>query len=120
MTLPNRIRELRKAKRLTLKELGRLADIKYHHLSRLERGEKGLTGESILNLAAALRIHPGEIFEPLPKALGPTADPELREAQLSLSLLTHDQRSVVFPVVHSFAKRGNKPRKKVPTANGGN
>lgn len=56
---------LRKAKRLTLEELGRAASIGYKHIADVERGEKTASFDAIDKLAKALRVPPHELFLPV-------------------------------------------------------
>lgn len=52
--MANRIRELRKARRITLEDLADSAGISTTHLSRMETGERGLSLEYAVRIARAL------------------------------------------------------------------
>jgi SOS-response transcriptional repressor LexA len=58
----NRIRQLRKDKGLTLKQLGSAADYDWANLSRLERGRQGYSDEGLRRLARVLGVDVGEFF----------------------------------------------------------
>lgn len=64
----NRIRELRKARKLTQQQLAEKVGISYTHLGRIENGERGLDMEYIPAFAKALDVKPYEI---LPKEWQP-------------------------------------------------
>jgi len=57
-----RIRELRKAKGLSLTQLAERADLNDKHLGLVERGEENLTLKSIRKIAAALEVPITELF----------------------------------------------------------
>jgi len=60
---PNRIRELRKAKRLTLEELAGLTELSVSNLSRLENGKRNLTFPAMALIAKALGVAPSELID---------------------------------------------------------
>jgi transcriptional regulator with XRE-family HTH domain len=69
MTLPeswrkvgNRIRDLRKANRLTLKQLSRGCDLSANTISLVERGAVAPTIETLCKIASALGVSPGSLF----------------------------------------------------------
>lgn len=69
----NRIREIRKAQRpkLSLEKLAERTGITIPHLSRLERGERPLTGEWIEKISMALNVSPRDLLhEPASGAVG--------------------------------------------------
>lgn len=57
-----RIRELRKAKGLSLTQLAERADLNDKHLGMVERGDENLTLKSIRKIAAALEVPITELF----------------------------------------------------------
>jgi transcriptional regulator with XRE-family HTH domain len=59
---PNRIRELRQARHLTLEEVALRAGISIYHLSRMERGLRALTDTWMHRIAAALGVPPAALF----------------------------------------------------------
>lgn len=63
----NRIREIRKAKKLTLQKVADLADTTVQQVQRLERGDRKLTIEWMERLAKALNCKPAEL---LPESFG--------------------------------------------------
>lgn len=58
----NRIKELRKAQKLTQQQLAEKVGISYTHLGRIENGERGLDMEYIPAFAKALGVKPYEIL----------------------------------------------------------
>lgn len=73
----NRIRELRKSRKLTQQQLAEKVGISYTHLGRIENGERGLDMEYIPAFAEALGVKPYEI---LPQEWQPEEiSPEERE-----------------------------------------
>lgn len=69
MTLPeswrnvgNRIRHLRRANRLTLRQLSRGCDLSANTISLVERGEVAPSIETLCKIATALGVSPGSLF----------------------------------------------------------
>jgi len=58
------IRELRKAKGMTLAELASIVGVSIPHLSEVERGKKNLNNHLIERLAAALNVPPHTLIAP--------------------------------------------------------
>ena len=66
--LGKRIRELRKAKKLTQQKLADLADVELSTLNRAELGKAALSVTNLIAISEALEIHPKELWDfPLPK-----------------------------------------------------
>ena len=61
-----RIRDLREAKPLGLRKLADLAGVHRSYLSRLERGIKGASPETLDKIAAGLDVSVDEITDPEP------------------------------------------------------
>lgn len=59
----NRIKELRKARGLTLEALATRANSSNQHISHLENGRRRLTVDWMERLAAALDCHPFELLD---------------------------------------------------------
>jgi transcriptional regulator with XRE-family HTH domain len=64
----NRLRELREAQHLTRDELGRRLGVTGTTIYRYEHGERDPAIERIEQLAAELRVEPGEFFAESPLA----------------------------------------------------
>ncbi|NIF20288.1 XRE family transcriptional regulator [Candidatus Pantoea multigeneris] len=62
MNVGDKIRQIRKAKKLTLSELALLAESDVGNLSRLERGKQGYSDAQIKKIAAALQVPAAELF----------------------------------------------------------
>ena len=60
---PNRLREIRKARGLTLQAVGARAGISHVQLSRLEKGDRRLKDTQISALARALEVSPQDLLE---------------------------------------------------------
>ncbi len=61
--MANRIREVRKNKKLTLEELAEASGISFTHLSRMESGKRGLSLENTIRVAKALGVDPSELTD---------------------------------------------------------
>lgn len=100
--MQNRLKELRKAKGLTLEALAKRVRSSNQQISNLENGKRRLNLDWIERLAEALGCHPFELLadQPLPRT---------REERLLLELfrdLNGEQRRAVLRVVASVAKPG--------------
>ncbi|UTH00193.1 helix-turn-helix domain-containing protein [Macrococcoides canis] len=63
MTIGERIRKIRKEKKLTLKEISEQTDLSIPFLSQLETNKCNATMVSLRKIADALQVHPGKLFE---------------------------------------------------------
>lgn len=61
ITLPDRLRSIRKAKGLTQAQLAKLSGVDQSHISRLEKGEKGVSTEGLQSLAGSLGVTISEL-----------------------------------------------------------
>ena len=61
---PNRLKELRKRQKLGLEDLAEKTGFSPGHLSRLERGDRKLTVETLERLALALGVQPTDLLAP--------------------------------------------------------
>jgi len=89
MNLNIRIRQLRKAKGLTIKQLAEIIGVSTPHLSEVERGKKNLNNHLLVRLAAALDAKPSELVE----------DDSLDEFQVlrdEVSSLPEEEREMVL------------------------
>ena len=69
MDIGRRIRELREERGLSQDELARRLGVHPQSLWRYEHGERNLSASKIKEVATALNVEPGELFEnPLAKA----------------------------------------------------
>lgn len=64
MKTGQKIRQIRKAKGLTLSEVENLAGLSEGNLSRVERGTQWLSEEKLFSVAKALGVNPAEFFAP--------------------------------------------------------
>lgn len=58
-----RIKELRKAKKLSQEKLSEMTDIAQNTLSYIETGDNFFTADTLEKLSAALEVEPQEIFD---------------------------------------------------------
>lgn len=58
-----KVKELRKAKKLTQTQLSYLCDMELSTLNRIELGKAGTSLSNIIAIAHALEVHPKELFE---------------------------------------------------------
>ena len=58
----NRIKEIRQAKKLSLRQLSYACDIDNSKISKIEKGQINITFTTILQLARALEIEPSELL----------------------------------------------------------
>ncbi|WP_404427176.1 helix-turn-helix domain-containing protein [Ureibacillus chungkukjangi] len=57
-----RIRSLRKEKKMSQEELAHLASLSNTYIGQVERGEKNITVESLSNIATALKVPLEDLF----------------------------------------------------------
>ncbi len=62
MSIGDRVREIRLAQGLTLRELADRADLTLNAIGRIERGEREPSAPTIIKLAQAFDVEPGELF----------------------------------------------------------
>ncbi|SIT71577.1 helix-turn-helix domain-containing protein [Edaphobacillus lindanitolerans] len=62
MKLGERIKQIRKDRKMTLKDVAGLTGFSISFLSQLERGVSSATLESLKKIAVALRVSPGDFF----------------------------------------------------------
>lgn len=63
MAFGKKMRELRLAHNLSQEELAWKADSEFSQISRMERGIVNAGLSQIFKIAAALEVHPGELFD---------------------------------------------------------
>jgi transcriptional regulator with XRE-family HTH domain len=64
MNIGDRVREIRLAQGLTLRGLADRADLTLNGIGRIERGEREPSASTIIKLAQAFDVQPGELFPP--------------------------------------------------------
>ena len=74
--MPNRLRELREARGLTLRDLAERVGTSNQQISHLELGKRQLTMDWMGRVAAVLGVHPWELVAELPPQ--PLSDREQR------------------------------------------
>lgn len=60
----NRVRELRKRKKLSQEDLGLACTLDRTYIGGVERGERNISLLNIVRIAGALDVEPGELFRP--------------------------------------------------------
>ncbi|AXP80421.1 anaerobic benzoate catabolism transcriptional regulator [Mariniflexile rhizosphaerae] len=61
--LGKRVYELRKEKKLSLRELAQRCDIDHSDIAKYEKGEINIQLTTIFELARGLNVHPKELFD---------------------------------------------------------
>lgn len=74
--MENRIKEIRKLRKMTQQELADKVGISQAHIARIEKNERGLDIDALPLFAKALDCEPWEL---LPKAMQPNITPEEAE-----------------------------------------
>jgi transcriptional regulator with XRE-family HTH domain len=64
LQMGRRIAAFRKARGMSMRELGRLAGLSQGQVSRIESGRQGLRSETLFRIAKALRVEPYRFFLP--------------------------------------------------------
>jgi transcriptional regulator with XRE-family HTH domain len=98
--MKNRIRELRKARGLTLKELARRVDTSNQQISHLETGKRRLTVGWLERIATALDCHPLELLD---EGLHLRNERERALVELYRGL-SEEQQDAFFEAVAALAK----------------
>lgn len=88
----NRIKELRKKKNLTQKELAKLVGLDYTHIGRIENGDRTLDVEYLEKFATALGVKPYELL-PLEWQPAPISEKE----QQILDIVRESEKSQNTP-----------------------
>ncbi|NOS93025.1 MAG: helix-turn-helix transcriptional regulator [Cyclobacteriaceae bacterium] len=57
-----RLSYLRKAKKLSFRQLAVLCDVDYSNIKKFEKGEKNITIATLMELAIGLGVHPKELL----------------------------------------------------------
>ena len=104
--MANRLRELRRIRGLTQEKLGEMVGLTHTSIQRIESNKQQLTEPVVYKLAAALRVHPGELFAPLP-ATGIEKPHERTAAELCRHL-SEDDRGRWFTIGAALGKSRKK------------
>ncbi|WP_336654188.1 helix-turn-helix transcriptional regulator [Leclercia adecarboxylata] len=106
MNVGQRIRELRKAKKMTINQLASLTDWDVGNISRLERGMQGYSEASLKKIAEALEVPLSELFS--------FQDKKDTVGTYSINSLSQERRRDVYRVdvmdVSASAGNGNSTR----------
>ena len=106
MNVGQRIRELRKAKKMTINQLASLTDWDVGNISRLERGMQGYSEASLKKIAEALEVPLSELFS--------FQDKKDTVETYSINSLSQERRRDVYRVdvmdVSASAGNGNSTR----------
>jgi transcriptional regulator with XRE-family HTH domain len=98
--MENRIKEWRKARGLTLKQLADRVSTSNQQISHLEKGRRRLTLDWIERLAAALECHPSDL-------LGDAAQPRNERERAMIELfrgLSEEQQEAFLKATAALAK----------------
>lgn len=94
---PNRVRELRKAAKLTLGQLGDLIGTTATHVARLEKGERDLGYGWMRAIARALKVSPADLLNDSDGGLSP----QERELVDTVREVDERARKAIFSVAES-------------------
>lgn len=98
--LGNRIRELRKAQKMSQEELAYRSSINPAHLGQIERALKNPTLDTIDQIAAALNISLSELFNPYIKVQEQLIDNiTMGKIQDLLSGMSHSQQKDILKLI---------------------
>lgn len=100
----NRIRELRQARGLTLQQLADMVGTTHATVQRWETGARGFN-EWVAALAAALQVHPGELYRPMPEKGHSLTEMERQAAEL-VKRLPPQQRAAWLQVGRGLIEGG--------------
>ena len=103
MPSPNRIREVREAKGVTLRELGDRIGADFGYVGKMERGENEVSLTWLGAIAPALECSPVEL---LPEEMAP---PDLVELAAILERLSPEDQAALMRVAKALSKGSMKP-----------
>ncbi len=87
---------------MTQERLGEAVGMAHASIQRIESGKQALTENTVTKLSAALQVHPGELFEPLP-VTGIEDKNEKLAAEMARRL-SKDDRDRWFTIAAALAK----------------
>jgi len=90
-----RIRNIRKQRKLSQEELGQLADLHPKYISSVERAEKNVSLESIEKIAHALKLSLEELFRNINPSSGNTDELAIRAYNLLIGSTLDDQHFLI-------------------------
>lgn len=102
---PNRIREWRKAARLTQAELAERLQTTNQNLSRYERGERSLTVDLLVQIAPALGCRPADL---LPDGES-VWDEQVHRLAEAFQRLSRDDRAALERMILALADKADEP-----------
>ena len=88
--LGNRIRELRKARKMTQEDLAAEAGLHSTYVGGIERGERNVSIDNVGKIAMALKVEPLDLFKFRPKRSRAEVEKELKQR-----LAKHDPEVVL-------------------------
>lgn len=102
-----RLRQLRKERKLTQAELGQRAGVHNVNLSRYERGSSEPSAETLKRLAEALEVSVGYLVEGSAEEIPSVRfeDPELRDQMHAIERLPEEDKQVVKRFLDAFLFR---------------
>lgn len=99
-----RIKELRKAAKLSQAYIAKELDITQPHYSNMEKGKREINARQLAAIAEILQVHPGELFAPLPNPLQQLPSPSLSAIAIEADARANAKRELI--VVHIETKDG--------------
>lgn len=104
--LPNRIREVRKAKGLTLQGLGDLVGTNATQVKRLEEGDRKLSVQWMDRISSALQCKPAELLNDF----DPKVDALAAEAGEIYEQLSEENKRIATRLLESLLKEQSSQR----------
>jgi transcriptional regulator with XRE-family HTH domain len=95
-----RLKRLRKARKLSLVELGEKSGLSFSHLSRYERGVTKPSADGLQRLSDALQVSVAALMDD--EAPIHMADPEIRQQLQEIELLPEEDRHVIKRMINAF------------------
>ena len=102
----NKLREIRKAKKMALKDVAESANTSVQQVQRLERGERRLTVDWVKRLAQAMGVDPAEIVPDI--AYGSESDEWINEQVEHLRQLDDEGRQAFENMLRLWPKGKEK------------
>lgn len=108
----SKIKEYRKAIKLTTLELGELSKTSQSTISEIERGSRSIQVETLINICNSLGVTLNDVLPPdaLKKQLDVSNDPEINQLLSLLNGLSSDEIRLLISVLLKINKLPNQDR----------
>lgn len=99
-TFGERLRRLRKSRKLSLVELGEKSGLSFSHLGRYERGVTKPSADGLQRLSDALQVSVAALMDD--QAPSQLADPEIRQQLQEIELLPEEDRQLIKRMINAI------------------